>query len=48
MVKLLFDGRLGAGAHSITISADDLPSGVYLLRLNAGRRARCRKMVLMR
>jgi hypothetical protein len=37
-----------AGAHTMTFDGTDLPSGVYLVRLEAGDCAAVSKMVLMK
>jgi len=48
LVQDLVYGRFEAGTHSVTISAGDLSSGVYLLRLEAGSMAQTRKLMLVR
>ena len=47
-VATLLSGRLPAGAHTIAWDAEGLPGGVYVYRLQTGRHARVKKMVLMR
>lgn len=37
-----------AGTYTVDITANDLPSGVYLYRLKAGSFVQTRKMILMR
>ncbi|MCZ7556564.1 MAG: VWA domain-containing protein [Bacteroidia bacterium] len=45
-VRLLHEGALEAGTHSVTFDAGELPSGVYLARLRAGALVLTRKMLL--
>jgi hypothetical protein len=48
-VKRLMENKLcEAGEHQVDFRADDLPSGVYLCRLQAGRTADTRRLVLIR
>ncbi|MBU0692720.1 T9SS type A sorting domain-containing protein [bacterium] len=47
-VKTLADGKLAAGNYSYYLHGDDLPSGVYLYRLQAGNTVAVKKMVLLR
>ncbi len=42
------EGRFSAGRHQFTISAEALPSGVYLLKVEAAGSHRVCKLVLMR
>jgi hypothetical protein len=44
----LVEGTEGPGEQAVLFSADDLPSGVYVARLTAGRYTEIRKIVLMR
>lgn len=44
----LFTGIQQAGNHVVTWHADDIPSGVYFARLEAGQRSESIKMVLLR
>jgi len=45
-VRRLVDGEVGAGFHTVTFEAGDLPSGVYLYRLTAGDFIQTHRMVL--
>ncbi len=45
-VALLADGTRAAGEHSVTFEAGDLPSGVYLYRLEANGTSRTRALLL--
>jgi len=47
-VARLVDGSLEAGAHSVSFSASDLPSGLYLARFTAPGFAETRKVVLLK
>ena len=47
-IKTLVKERQLAGTYSVSFNAGNLPSGVYYLRLEAGKRQQVRKMVLMR
>ncbi len=41
-------GRLNAGVHSRLFDASELPSGVYLARVQAGEQSQIRKMMLLK
>ncbi|HEX9975523.1 MAG TPA: glucoamylase family protein [bacterium] len=41
------DKKMMAGKHKMTIKADDLPSGIYLYRLQAGDYVKNKKMILI-
>jgi len=45
-VRVLVNGEQNAGLHKIKFSASDLPSGIYLYRIEAGNNVETRKMVL--
>jgi hypothetical protein len=47
-VALLVNGEVVAGVHRTEFNAADLPSGVYIARMQAGGISESRKMVLMR
>jgi hypothetical protein len=47
-VATLINGIREAGAHSISWNAANLPSGIYIYRLEAGGFAAIQKMVLMK
>ena len=44
----VFDGRLSSGVHQVKWMSSDLPTGVYLLRMQAGDFDACRKIVLIK
>jgi len=45
---LITGQQFGAGIHRVPWQADDLPSGVYLLRLATDDRTQIRKVVLVK
>lgn len=47
-VKTLVDALQPAGLHRVTFEADDLPSGVYFYRMEAGSFTATEKMTLIR
>ena len=46
-VATLVDGAQGAGTHSVTFDARDLPSGLYVYELRSGQTRLSRKMMLL-
>ncbi|MDZ7372617.1 MAG: T9SS type A sorting domain-containing protein [candidate division KSB1 bacterium] len=47
-VATLFDGRKPAGTHTVIFEAGDLPSGVYVYRVEAEGQVRVGKMILQK
>jgi hypothetical protein len=47
-VATVIDGWKEAGQHRATFVADNLPSGVYFLRLSSGSETRSAKAVLLK
>jgi photosystem II stability/assembly factor-like uncharacterized protein len=47
-IASLVNERQTAGSHSVTFSANGLPSGVYFYRLQAGNYTETRKLVLLK
>ena len=47
-VASLVDGRMDAGAHTVTWDATEVSSGVYLYHLQAGEFSETRKMMLLK
>lgn len=47
-VRTLVNEREGAGDHSITFNAADLPSGVYFYRLTAGSFVETKRLVVIK
>ena len=48
VVEVLADGHHDAGAHELRFQGNNLPSGVYLARLNAGAVSRTQKLLLIK
>jgi hypothetical protein len=47
-VRVLFDGTLTAGAHTLRFDGDELPSGMYFARLRIGRMHQTRTVRLLK
>ena len=47
-VKMLVDKEQNAGKYSVTFKADNLPSGVYFYRLEAGKFISVKKLILIK
>jgi uncharacterized protein (TIGR02145 family) len=47
-ITTLVDGVMPAGAHNATFDASQLPSGVYLYRLEAGGQVQTKRMILLK
>ncbi len=47
-VGVLVNGWMSAGKHSATFNAHNLPSGVYLYRLNSGNHTESKKLLLVK
>ena len=47
-IGVLVDGMRPAGTHTVRFGADDLPSGLYVYRIQAGEQTMVRKMTLVR
>ncbi len=47
-VATLMNGEASAGHHEIEFNAVDLPSGIYLYRVEAGNKSELRKMILLK
>jgi hypothetical protein len=48
LVATLVDGHRNAGIHEITFDAENLASGIYIYRLEAGSFTASSKMVLLK
>jgi len=48
LVATLVNGWRGAGPHEVTFDGSGLPSGVYLVRLEAGEASQVQKVVLLK
>ncbi|MBT7618662.1 MAG: T9SS type A sorting domain-containing protein, partial [Calditrichaeota bacterium] len=48
LVSQLINGRQEAGVHAAIVKADDWASGLYFVRLEAGREVFTRKVMLVR
>ncbi len=47
-IEVLINKQMPAGSHEIEFTANDLPSGVYLYRIEAGEFQEIKKMILIR
>jgi len=47
-VQTLFEGRQQAGTHSTNLIANDLPSGLYFVRLSADQQSSTQKVMLIK
>ncbi len=47
-VALLVQGRLAGGRHAVQFNAENLPSGLYVYRLESGNQVQSRKLLLMK
>ena len=47
-IKTILNKQKSTGLHEIEITAQDLPSGVYLYRIEAGEFHDVKKMILLR
>jgi len=47
-VAVLLDGKVGAGEHTVVFDSRNLPAGVYFYRMEAGRFADEKKLVVLR
>jgi|CZKP01.1.fsa_nt_gi photosystem II stability/assembly factor-like uncharacterized protein len=48
VVKVLENGYKNAGNYSITFSADELPSGIYFYKIEAGQFSQVKKMIFIK
>lgn len=48
LVATLVDGKLSAGAHSLTWEKDGTPSGIYFYKLTSGNLTATKKLVVLR
>ena len=48
MVKELYKGKMGVTPSSFTFDANDLPSGVYVVKVSSSKYVSQKKLVLMR
>jgi len=47
-VKNVIEEPMAAGNHQVTFDAENLSSGIYLYRLQAGEQVETRRMTLLR
>jgi len=47
-IATLVDGTIQAGTHTVTLHGDNLPSGLYVFRLTAGKFSKSGEMTLIR
>jgi len=48
LVKVLVNGEMPAGEHTVEFNAADLPSGIYFYRLDSGGTRITRKILLLK
>ncbi len=48
VVKILINGTLSSGTHSVRLDASDLAAGVYYYQINSGNSIIAKKMILIR
>ena len=48
MVSTLMSGHMDAGYHSISWDANNMPSGMYLVRVQAGSNVETQKLMLLK
>ena len=48
VVDVLVDGYMNAGYHHITWNATNVPSGVYIVKINTGMNTSIQKVMLMK
>ncbi len=47
-VRMIFEGELGAGSHTLSVRGDGLPNGIYFYRLTAGNSSMTKVAILQR
>ena len=47
-VETIIDGLRGAGKHSVTWNAGDIPSGIYFVRLQSQYQSKSMKLLLLK
>ena len=47
-VSVLVDGQLSAGVHEVVFEANNLPTGVYLIRMEAAGTVQIQQVTLMK
>lgn len=47
-VAILVDEALGSGTHEVVFDADDLPSGIYIYRIQTGEFVQARKLTILK
>ena len=48
VVSTLIDGYMDAGYHTLTWNAKDVPSGMYLVKVQAGNNVETQKLMLLK
>ena len=48
VVSTLVDGNMDAGYHTLTWNADNMPSGMYLVRVQSGSNVETQKLMLLK
>ena len=47
-INTLVKGQMNAGTYNITLNADNMPSGIYFYRIEAGNFVQTKKMILLK
>jgi len=47
-VSTLVKGQMNAGTYNINFNADNMPSGIYFYRIEAGNFIQTKKMILLK
>ncbi len=48
LIKTIADGFFNAGIHTVNLSSGDLPSGIYLYKMEIGTQSFTKKLIIMK